>query len=78
MKSWLIVLPLLFAFSLAKADEKPQQKEPLKTDAPPAKVSHEKMHKHGPKHLPKGDLRYCLDLKDNEAVIRCAETGRKH
>jgi hypothetical protein len=78
MKSWLIALPLLFAFSLAQAEEKPQQKEQPKTDTPPAKVSHAKKYKHSPRHLPKGDLRYCLDLKDNEAIIRCAETGRKH
>jgi hypothetical protein len=78
MKRWLIALPLLFAVSLAKADDKPPQKEPPKADAPPAKVSHPEKRKHGPRHLPKGDLRYCLDLKNNEAIIRCSETGRKH
>ena len=26
-----------------------------------------------PKHPPRGDLRYCLELKTNEAIIRCSE-----
>ncbi len=29
------------------------------------------------KRLPKGDLRYCLEMKTNEDIIRCAETRRK-
>ena len=30
-----------------------------------------------PKHPPRGDLRYCLDLKTNETIIRCAEKKPK-
>lgn len=31
----------------------------------------------GPKSLPKGDVRYCLDLKTRAEVIRCSETRQK-
>ncbi len=29
------------------------------------------------RRYPTGDLRFCLELKSNEAIIRCAETGKK-
>lgn len=31
----------------------------------------------GPKTLPRGDVRHCLDLKTRAQIIYCAETGRK-
>jgi hypothetical protein len=77
MKNWLIALPLLFALCLAKADVPPPPSEPANTAATPTKAMYTKSDKHRVRHLPRGDLRYCLKLKDNEAIIRCAETGRK-
>lgn len=29
-----------------------------------------------PRRLPRGDLRHCLELQDNLAIIRCAEKQR--
>lgn len=78
MKIWLIALPLLFAVSVAKADEQTQPGPQDQAAPPPAKPVHAKKHKHSVRPLPRGDLRYCLELKDNEAIIRCAETGRKN
>lgn len=78
MKNWLIALPLLFAFGLAKADDPPKPSEPANTVTTPAKAMPAKSSKHKVRRLPRGDLRYCLELKDNEAIIRCAETGRKN
>jgi len=78
MKYWLIALPLLFVFCSAKADEPPQAKEHVHASgAMPAKADHAKEPKYSKRHLPRGDLRFCLKLKSNEAIIRCAETGRK-
>jgi hypothetical protein len=77
MKPWLIAVPFLFATSLATAAEQPQQDVQPDTAMTTAKVSYVNKHKHSVRHLPRGDLRYCLELKDNEAIIRCAETGRQ-
>ncbi len=30
-----------------------------------------------PKRLPRGDLRHCLELQDNDTIIRCAEKLRR-
>ena len=78
MKNWLIALPLLFAFGLAQADEPPKPSEPVNAAATPAKAMHAKSSKQKVRRLPRGDLRFCLELKDNEAIIRCSETGRKN
>lgn len=79
MKTWLITLPILCAATLAMADDIPPEPTGAQPQAvmsqetaKPAKTMH-----HRTKRLPRGDLRKCLDLKDNEAIIRCAETGRK-
>jgi hypothetical protein len=37
-----------------------------------------KKHYRKPRHLPKGDLRQCLDEKTDAAIIRCAETKKKN
>jgi hypothetical protein len=69
----LMILPLLVALNLARADGMP--------DAVPAASASEKaparerVRAHKP--LPRGDIRHCLDRKTNEAIIRCAETRRK-
>jgi hypothetical protein len=44
----------------------------------PRKVARHKVKHHKAKRLPRGDLRECLDSKDNAAIIRCSETARKH
>lgn len=47
------------------------------TSAPAAQRPHPKAVR--PKHasMPPGDLRHCLDLNGNEAIIRCAEKPAK-
>jgi len=76
MKTWLIAIPFLLVANLVIADEKPQQSAQPEPAMAPAKPHH-KLHRHTVRRLPRGDLRYCLELKDNEFIIRCAETGRK-
>lgn len=82
MKTWLITLSLLCAVTPAMADDMspaPAKGQPEAAMATEATVSAEpaKTMHHRTKRLPRGDLRKCLDLKDNAAIIRCAETGRK-
>jgi hypothetical protein len=78
MKNWLIALPFLFAASLAMADEKSQPSVQPKAAMTPTKANHAERQKHKVRHLPRGDLRYCLELKNNKAIIRCAETRQMH
>ncbi|MEW6677749.1 MAG: hypothetical protein AB1421_07495 [Pseudomonadota bacterium] len=81
MKTWLIPLPLLFAASLALAAE--GVTEPIASpeaaaaseQAAPAQPVMKKHHK--ARRLPSGDLRHCLDLKDNKAIIACSEKRKK-
>ena len=82
MKTWLITLPLLCAVNIAMADDmapEPSNAQPeaamAKDTAKPAKPMR---HTTRVKRLPRGDLRHCLELTDDEAIIRCAETGRKN
>lgn len=78
MKTWLITLTLLGSVNIAMADEMPSE-QPAKAEAAPAPAAAPaaKPMRHKARHLPRGDLRHCLELKDNDAIIRCAETGRK-
>jgi hypothetical protein len=68
MKTWLISLPLMCVVGVAMADGVEMDGTANPSAAPPARQQTAK-----PKHPPRGDLRYCLDLKTNEAIIRCAE-----
>lgn len=82
MKTWLITLSLLCAAGIATAEDKmpapaaQSEATMAKEAAAPAEPA-KPMRQHRTKRLPRGDLRHCLDLKDNEAIIRCSETGRK-
>ena len=84
MKTWLITLPFLFIVSLAMADDSAQgqpqaQTETAKVPAKAkAKSTHSMRHKAKSNRLPRGDLRHCLELQGKEAIIHCAETGRKN
>jgi hypothetical protein len=80
MKLAFIALPLLFAAGLTMADDVDRKPKAAYTEAgspekPQTQVR--KTPRYKVKRLPKGDLRYCLDLRSNAAIIRCAETGRK-
>jgi len=79
MKTWLITLPMLCVASIAiAADEMPvpaAQPEAAMAEEPAEHAA--PMGHHRVKRLPRGDLRKCLELTNNEAIIRCAETGRK-
>ncbi len=75
----MIALPLLCATQVALADEPARPAADARavaapsTDAMPL-VSNQR--KGGMRRLPRGDLRHCLELADDKAVIRCAE-GRR-
>lgn len=79
MKIWLITLPFLCAVGGAMADdigsEAPAEKEAV--TAPAAGPAPARMARHGARRLPGGDIRHCLDLKTNAAIIRCSEARRK-
>jgi hypothetical protein len=84
MKAWLFTLPLLFAFNVAAAAEEnmgmgaAEAGPPASTDKAmaPKPRKRRSMHRTMHRKLPSGDLRYCLELKDNTAIIKCAETRR--
>jgi hypothetical protein len=81
MKAWFIALPLVCMVSVAMAGgaEKGQKDQPAgQTQAGSIHhKAHHRMHTHRMKHFPKHDMRACLDLKDNKAIIRCSESRRK-
>ena len=85
MKTWIYTLPLLCAVNLALAADAGMAAAADQTQAAyaPAKTAgHHRMHKRTARkvravNLPRGDLRYCLDRKSNEAIIRCSEKRRK-
>jgi hypothetical protein len=72
MKTRFIFLPLMCGMGVAMADGVETDGTASQTVAAPAQKQMAK-----PKHPPRGDLRYCLDLKTNEAIIRCAEKKPK-
>ena len=72
MKTWFIALPLVCGVGVAMAESVERDGAAHRTAAAPAQKQMAK-----PKHPPRGDLRYCLDLKTNEAIIRCAEKKPK-
>jgi hypothetical protein len=68
MKTWLISLPLVCVVGIAMADAVEMEGS---ANQPPTATERNQIAK--PKHPPRGDLRHCLDLKTNQAIIRCAE-----
>lgn len=83
MKTWFIALPLVCMVSVAMAagpekDQRPGQVQAGAIHHKAKHKAHHGMHRHTARHLPKGDMRYCLDLKDNKAIIRCSESRKKH
>ena len=75
----IMVLPLLCAAGLAMADgmDKADTAAQQEAAAPAKAAVHHRMARHAKKRLPRGDIRHCLDLKTDAAIIRCSETGRK-
>lgn len=72
MKTWFISLPLVCGVGVAMAEGVETDGTASQTAASPAQKQTIK-----PKHPARGDLRHCLDLKTNEAIIRCAEKKPK-
>jgi hypothetical protein len=68
MKTWFISLPLVCVVGVAMAEGVAKDGTENQTASATAQTKLVK-----PKHPPRGDLRYCLDLKSNEAIIRCSE-----
>jgi hypothetical protein len=72
MNTWFIALPLWCAVGFAMAEGVEMDGAANQT---PTATAQSQMTK--PKHPPRGDLRYCLDLKTNKAIIRCSEKKPK-
>lgn len=83
MKTWMITLPLLCMASVAMADDVQKDQAAAPTQAisvrhkAPHGVHKRMMKRLRPVNLPRGDLRYCLERKTDEEIIRCAEERRK-
>lgn len=79
MHIWSIPLALLCATGIALAGDPAPAPQPAAApaveQAAPDKPARSKRHKI--KRLPQGDLRSCLELKDNKAIIACTEKRRK-
>lgn len=71
MKTWFLTLALLGATGFAQADGMPE------AAAAKAAAAQTQAEKKAPKRpfrpQPPGDLRQCLELGSNEAIIRCVE-----
>ncbi len=72
MKTWFIPLTLLCAASFAQADGMPDATPAPAVETAPAQPQAKAPQR---KFKPRthADLRHCLDLNSNEAIIRCAE-----
>lgn len=80
MKTWFIILSLLCAAGLAQADGMPDATPAAAAEPAPAPLraqTRSTSPQHKFKRLPHGDLRHCLDLSSNQAIIRCAEKQRR-
>lgn len=79
MKTWMFFAALFFATSLAVAADTSDNVE-VDSDGsavqPVPTGTAAKRHK--ARALPRGDLRHCLKLKDNHAIIACAEGRRRN
>lgn len=71
MKTGFVVLSLVLALPSARAQDAAPPPAPASSDQAAAAVPAE------PKRRQGADMRHCLELKDNKAIIRCAEPGRK-
>jgi hypothetical protein len=87
VKTWSITLSLLCAAGIALADDNAPAPAPAVQPEAAAVAVTEKAAPAKPKHhraawkakrLPRGDLRKCLELKDNMAIIQCAENRRNN
>lgn len=78
MKTGFILLPLLCAASVAMADgvDRESAADPSTPTVAPAKAQ-DRAARHRSTRLPLGDMRHCLDMKTNAAIIRCSESRRK-
>lgn len=75
-KTGLMMLPLLCAAGSAMAQEGAQQRaEPVAAQERARFQAQDQTRKDVRRQG--ADMRRCLDLKTNEAIIRCAEPGRK-
>lgn len=80
MKTRLLTLTLFCAASLARADGMPgaiPADEAKPASAQMQAQSRTAASRQKLKRLPSGDLRQCLELGSNEAIIRCAEKPPK-
>jgi hypothetical protein len=79
MKTWFITLSLLGAAGFAHADGMPSEPaaEAESAVAQMQAQTGRKASSRKPARLPRGDLRHCLELGSNEAIIRCAEKPLK-
>jgi len=76
-KTGLMMLPLLCAVGSAMAQEGAQQQRAEPVAAQERARFQEQDQTRKDVRRQGADMRRCLDLKTNEAIIRCAEPGRK-
>lgn len=74
MKIGFTLLPLSLLAGMALADE---VMSPAPDKATAAEAAAAPTGAAPSKRRQGADMRHCLDLKDNKAIIRCAEPGRK-
>lgn len=80
MKIGLIALPFLCALGVAMADgvEREAAAGQMESAAAPDRAqARERRVRPRAKRMLTGDVRHCLDLQTNEAIIRCSEKRRK-
>ena len=85
MKTWLMILPLLGAASVAMGqDAAPAAgvapdaaQAPDRDQVQPRTDVRDSHDRYRGKRRQGRDMRRCLDLKTDAAIIRCAEPGRK-
>lgn len=77
-KCWFVLSLILLAhpaFAAAKAGPEPSTaRETVEPRHETPSQEKPKAHPRKARHLPRGDMRHCLELKDNEMIIKCAET----
>ena len=76
-KIGLMILPLLVAAGGAIAQDGAQQGAAEPAVAQEQAQAQARTEKRKDVRRQGADMRRCLDLKSNAAIIRCAETGRK-
>jgi hypothetical protein len=77
MKIEYMIVPLLCATAAAGAQDAARPESPGPAPAEDRALIRDTSPATGPKRRQGADVRRCLDQKSQQAIIRCAEAGRK-